>query len=257
MCSNNDYVLAHARVLEESTEMEMLDDTDSALSEEQFKCWEYMLEQNTQLLFDKELNTISRSFVKNRERFEKKPAKIIDRYENSKTNLLNTASSKYISSSSPHLLYTDMRKPLVAAQEGCSTFLSRHFGSARSFGAFGYDLFGGSSGKGGLGVNINSMAGKLTGGPNAAYFGSLQRLMPHNLEYDFVRKQERNLVLDKHLARNGGAEASTEASDIILSNSDNDADGDADELDNDRTDGLFGEHQTRMQKYWGVATTEL
>lgn len=28
-------------------------DSDSALSEEQFKCWEYMLEQNTQLLFDK------------------------------------------------------------------------------------------------------------------------------------------------------------------------------------------------------------
>ncbi|XP_050307390.1 protein phosphatase PHLPP-like protein isoform X2 [Anthonomus grandis grandis] len=35
-------------------------DSDSALSEEQFKCWEYMLEQNTQLLFDKELNTLNR-----------------------------------------------------------------------------------------------------------------------------------------------------------------------------------------------------
>jgi PH domain/leucine-rich repeat-containing protein phosphatase len=28
-------------------------ETDSVMSEEQFKCWEYMLEQNTQLLFDK------------------------------------------------------------------------------------------------------------------------------------------------------------------------------------------------------------
>ncbi|XP_060811506.1 PH domain leucine-rich repeat-containing protein phosphatase 2 isoform X2 [Bombus pascuorum] len=32
-----------------------------ALSEEQFRCWEYMLEQNTQLLFDKELDTLSRT----------------------------------------------------------------------------------------------------------------------------------------------------------------------------------------------------
>lgn len=33
-------------------------DSDSALSEEQFKCWEYMLEQNTQLLFDKVIKTL-------------------------------------------------------------------------------------------------------------------------------------------------------------------------------------------------------
>ncbi|XP_066597765.1 protein phosphatase PHLPP-like protein isoform X2 [Prorops nasuta] len=31
------------------------------LSEEQFRCWEYMLEQNTQLLFDKELDTLTRA----------------------------------------------------------------------------------------------------------------------------------------------------------------------------------------------------
>ncbi|CAH1391630.1 unnamed protein product [Nezara viridula] len=31
------------------------------MSEEQFRCWEYMLEQNTQLLFDKELGSISKA----------------------------------------------------------------------------------------------------------------------------------------------------------------------------------------------------
>ncbi|KAL1124719.1 hypothetical protein AAG570_001342 [Ranatra chinensis] len=34
------------------------------LSEEQFRCWEYMLEQNTQMLFDKELDTLSRGLMR-------------------------------------------------------------------------------------------------------------------------------------------------------------------------------------------------
>ncbi|XP_060518161.1 protein phosphatase PHLPP-like protein isoform X2 [Cylas formicarius] len=34
------------------------EDSDSGVSEEQFKCWEYMLERNTQKLFDKELDTL-------------------------------------------------------------------------------------------------------------------------------------------------------------------------------------------------------
>lgn len=35
---------------------------------------------------------------------------------------------------------------------------------------------------------------QLVGGPHAAYFGSLQRLMPYNLEYDFAVMQERGLA---------------------------------------------------------------
>lgn len=31
----------------------------------------------------------------------------------------------------------------------------------------------------------------LNGGPNAAYFGSLQHLMPYHLEYDFSEIQEK------------------------------------------------------------------
>lgn len=49
-----------ARIEEEKDQGE----SDSVMSEEQFKCWEYMLEQNTQLLFDKELDTISKAFTK-------------------------------------------------------------------------------------------------------------------------------------------------------------------------------------------------
>lgn len=49
-----------ARIEEEKEHGE----SDSVMSEEQFKCWEYMLEQNTQLLFDKELDTISKAFTK-------------------------------------------------------------------------------------------------------------------------------------------------------------------------------------------------
>lgn len=125
------------------------DDTDSALSEEQFKCWEYMLEQNTQLLFDKELNTISRGGRR-------------------------LPKNLPLSRSSPHLA------------DGCTTppvFLSRQFGSSRSFNP----LLSKSSSR----LNLDK---KLMGGPNAAYFGSLQRLMPYNLEYDFAVMHERGLT---------------------------------------------------------------
>lgn len=130
------------------------DDSDSALSEEQFKCWEYMLEQNTQLLFDKELNTLNRSM------------------RNKPTFSIKTPS---LSRSSPHLADTNNNPP--------GTFLSKQFGSARSFNP----LLTRSSSRFGLDK-------KLLGGPHAAYFGSLQRLMPYNLEYDFAVMHERGLA---------------------------------------------------------------
>ncbi|GLG96070.1 Protein phosphatase PHLPP-like protein [Gryllus bimaculatus] len=126
-------------------------------SEEQFKCWEYMLEQNTQMLFDKELDTLSRSGLVRPSR-EPLPDPLWPR------------GGKALSRSSPHL--AEASTPAVAP------FLSRHFGSARSFNPvsratrFGSGRF-------------------LNGGPNAAYFGSLQRLMPYNLEYNFAVIQER------------------------------------------------------------------
>ncbi|XP_054007050.1 PH domain leucine-rich repeat-containing protein phosphatase 2 [Hylaeus anthracinus] len=151
-----------------STSLAAQEDTVSersgALSEEQFRCWEYMLEQNTQLLFDKELDTLTRTPLRRGQ-----------------------------SRSTPQL-------------GGNLPFLSKRFGSARSFNP--------SVPRPPI-VRFGSGRRLLNGGPNAAYFGSLQRLMPYNLEYDFAVIQERNGL---------------------------------DSLEQDAT---------RMQQYWGVATTEL
>ncbi|GAB0089409.1 Protein phosphatase PHLPP-like protein [Sergentomyia squamirostris] len=180
--------------IEEEREKE---ESDSAMSEEQFKCWEYMLEQNTQLLFDKELNTISRAFTK------RQPG----------SSNLTRAQLKALSSSSPQLaaqtelapksLYAQYHTPIGSNVP----FLSKHFGSARSFHPQSNGLF--------RAMRFNSgRIHPINGGPNAAYFGSLQRLMPYNLEYDFAVMHER---------------------------------GENDSLEPD----------SRMQQYWGVATTEL
>ncbi|KAG5884664.1 hypothetical protein JTB14_033203 [Gonioctena quinquepunctata] len=130
------------------------EDSDSALSEEQFKCWEYMLEQNTQLLFDKELDTLNKGM-------RKKPFSI---------------KTPSLSRSSPQLADTSCSSPVA--------FLSKQFGSARSFNP----LLTKSSSR--LAVDKK----QLLGGPHAAYFGSLQRLMPYNLEYDFAVMHERGLA---------------------------------------------------------------
>uniref|UniRef100_A0A1B6DTY1 PPM-type phosphatase domain-containing protein n=1 Tax=Clastoptera arizonana TaxID=38151 RepID=A0A1B6DTY1_9HEMI len=144
----------------------------SHLSEEQYRCWEYMLEQNTQLLFDKELDTLSRGFVR--------------RSVPSRPGLWPRTKSN------PQIT-TDAHQPF-----------SRHFGSARSFHPV---------------TNTRMGPGRrsLNGGPNAAYFGSLQRLMPYHLEYDFAVIHERS-------------------------------DGNCDSLE---------QEGGRMHKYWDVATTEL
>lgn len=138
--------------IEEQRENER-EDTDSAVSEEQFKCWEYMLEQNTQLLFDKELNTLSKGFTKN-------PS----------ANLRNL---RNLSNSSPQLAIPPPPPPPL---------LTRHYGSARSYNPTNFRPE----------MRFGSGRSQLNGGPHAAYFGSLQRLMPYNLEYDFAVIQERS-----------------------------------------------------------------
>lgn len=155
--------------IEEEREREK-EESDSAMSEEQYKCWEYMLEQNTQLLFDKELNTISKAFTK------KLPQSNLTRSQ-----------LKALTSSTPQLSYNEHNpRPVVAQMHPKSNvpFLSKHFGSARSFHPQAPALFKPmrfSSGR----------VQQITGGPNAAYFGSLQRLMPYNLEYDFAVMNEK------------------------------------------------------------------
>lgn len=156
------------RAVRARIEEEHEDESDSTLSEEQFKCWEYMLEQNTQLLFDKELNTISKAFTKK---------------SNASTN--RSLQLKPLSVSTPQLSFNEHSpKPVVAQYHGSTPFLSRQFGSARSFHPQSPGLLKS------LRFGSDRMAHPI-GGPNAAYFGSLQRLMPYNLEYDFAVMAER------------------------------------------------------------------
>ncbi|KAH8350463.1 hypothetical protein KR067_002585 [Drosophila pandora] len=225
--TDNEFVLAHARVMQEEQQLEMLDETESVLSEEQFKCWEYMLEQNTQLLFDKELNTISKSFTKQRQvpsAILATPAPATERNDFT-SNLMRSVTNKFISSSTPQLPQTLTGSTTNSAPLGAYHPIKHpipgHFGSALSFQqahSYGYNLFDGKSRK------MSAGSTKRVGGPHSAYFGSLQRLMPYNFEYDFAATQERE--------RN------------IL---------DEEEIDEDD----FNEQESRMRKYWGVATTEL
>lgn len=216
-------------------------ESDSAMSEEQFKCWEYMLEQNTQLLFDKELNTISKGLT--------------HKHRNHKTSIAGGGPLlplKSLSLSSPQLAQarpneagdtmtpvgvgvgvasaadadgfdaTEHRPaPHVAQYHASTPFLNRQFGSSRSFqpmpppATAAAGLFKSlASGRLMAGVT-DRLPQRPLGGPNAAYFGSLQRLMPYNLEYDFAAMRER-MAVDESM-----------------------------------------EYDHRLQQYWGVATTEL
>lgn len=123
------------------------------LNDDQFRCWEYMLEQNTQLLFNKELDTLT-------------------------TASARTQLRRNQSRSTPQLL----------TSPNLSTFLSKRFGSARSFNPILSPVA--------PVMRFGSGRRIFNGGPNAAYFGSLQRLMPYNLEYDFAVIQERGGALD-------------------------------------------------------------
>ncbi|KAL1496936.1 hypothetical protein ABEB36_007984 [Hypothenemus hampei] len=157
------------------------DDSDSALSEEQFKCWEYMLEQNTQMLFDKELNTLNRG-LKNQQNFRSK--------------------TPSLSRSSPHLASLDTNNNNSNSGQH-QQFLSKQFGSTRSFNPLlsSTKSLSKSSSRLTLDNKKYHYQQQLIGGPNAAYFGSLQRLMPYNLEYDFAVMHERGLVDSMDLDR--------------------------------------------------------
>jgi PH domain/leucine-rich repeat-containing protein phosphatase len=97
-----------------------------------------------------------------------------------------------------------------------NNFLSRHFGSARSFQPHPQNLFKPIRLNPSLGAHSNRLSN--IGGPHAAYFGSLQRLMPYNLEYDFGMIQERPMLEEVE---------------------------------------AIPDSENRLQQYWQVATTEL
>ncbi|KAK9510670.1 hypothetical protein O3M35_005407 [Rhynocoris fuscipes] len=110
-----------------------------------------MLERNTQMLFDKELDTLSRGFV--RRNFPQRPAAI--------------GMWPLRTKSSPHLNHSSTPTPTD------TSFFSRSFGSSRSL----QSKFGSRS---------------ELGGPNAAYFGSCQRLLPYHIDYDYSIIKERS-----------------------------------------------------------------
>lgn len=193
-------------------------ESDSVMSVEQFKCWEYMLEQNTQLLFDKELNTISKAFTKrNQSNLNRKHVRslststpVITNQLDAKSNFAHFASMLNPPNSSSSSNLSTIHQPVDQ-----NAFLSMHFGSARSFQPGTQSFF--------KPIRLNPTGAPrqlttMTGGPHAAYFGSLQRLMPYNVEYDFGVIPERP------------AQEEVEA---------------------------IPESETRLQQYWGVATTEL
>lgn len=196
-------------------------ESDSAMSEEQFKCWEYMLEQNTQLLFDKELNTISKAFTKrNQSNLNRKHVRslststpIIPNQLDSKSNFAHFAAMLNPPNSSSQLNLSTIHQPVELQNQ--NAFLSKHFGSARSFQPGTQTFF--------KPIRLNpagapSRLTSIAGGPHAAYFGSLQRLMPYNLEYDFGMIQERPALEEVE---------------------------------------AIPDSENRIQQYWGVATTEL
>ncbi|XP_071452412.1 PH domain leucine-rich repeat protein phosphatase 1 [Hetaerina americana] len=191
--------------------------------DERFKCWEYMLEQNTQLLFDKELDTLSRGIVRGRSR-----APWTEGFPS------NGTTSGTVNGSGP----PQYRPPPPPAP-----FLSRRFSSARGTGKGGRGwgkssissgTKWGGSGRGHAPVEVASPP--IQGGPNAAYFGSLQRLLPGHVGFDF------EAVREKH--RSGSD---------VRGDSMNETERSWDK-DNESTNG---ETENRMQAYWGVATTEL
>uniref|UniRef100_A0A182PDE7 PPM-type phosphatase domain-containing protein n=1 Tax=Anopheles epiroticus TaxID=199890 RepID=A0A182PDE7_9DIPT len=226
--------------IEEEKEKEGMDESDSAMSEEQFKCWEYMLEQNTQLLFDKELNTISRGFVGKRTNATNGSSESGTNSSGSSgsgTSNLTKLQLKNLSTSSPQLasqLESDsgLNSSLASGYSGTITmttaratpFLSKQFGSTRSFHPTSSQSYFKP-------IQYNTATARprpINTGPNAAYFGSLQRLMPYNLEYDMTTVQDRY-----------GSNGNVLERDSTL------------ELDTIDPDG------GRMRQYWGVATTEL
>lgn len=194
-------------------------ESDSVMSEEQFKCWEYMLEQNTQLLFDKELNTISKAFTKrNQSNLNRKHIRSLSTSTPVITNQLDTKANfaHFASMLNPQNSSSSSNLSTIHQAVDQNAFLSKHFGSARSFQPGSQNFF--------KPIRLNPACSPrqqltaMSGGPHAAYFGSLQRLMPYNLEYDFNMIPERPVLEEVE---------------------------------------AIPESETRLQQYWGVATTEL
>lgn len=164
-----------ARAVRARIEEEREQESDS-MSEEQFKCWEYMLEQNTQLLFDKELNTISKAFTKrNQSNLNRKHVRSLSTstpiIHNQLDPKLNFAQFSSMLSPPNHsnssLNLSTIHQPVELQNQ--NAFLSKQFGSARSFQPLSQNFFKPIRLSANMGSRLSHMSGQ-----HAAYFGSLQ-----------------------------------------------------------------------------------
>jgi len=169
---------------------------NTTMSVEQFRCWEYMLEQNTRLLFKKELDTISKGVFQRNQKLRKSvhfpytqeipppppppTASISPGIKSTippeKTQLLTASTSAnpgfYTLSkarSLSQLLALDQRR-LNAGRVPLNTKPKSHFPLFTNANAGFLESVRSSS--------KHSTRGTILGGPNAAYFGSTQRLGP-------------------------------------------------------------------------------
>ncbi|XP_055917109.1 protein phosphatase PHLPP-like protein [Eupeodes corollae] len=161
-----------SRLLEESD----IQENESLLSEEQFKCWEYMLEQNTQLLFDKELNKITNFFV--REENSSSSINLQNNRDLTYFGLMRSGEKSKMSSSLPQLLHRDVKE---YSNNQTKSLASKYFGSARSFQQF-------------KSTNKNFRDRFKPGeDTSSGYFGSLRHILPYGFENEFAITHERKV----------------------------------------------------------------
>ncbi|CAL8069940.1 unnamed protein product [Orchesella dallaii] len=170
----------------------------SQMSVEQFKCWEYMLEQNTKLLFKKELDSLSKGVFQRNQKLRKsvhfpyqqeQNQPVTNNKNKSAQNLTNKSTSPgfYTLSKAkslshlfsgggvePHRATPELSTPappqFIFPSNGhtfTNTFANKFPAVLNST----QPPFFGS-------VRASANKNGLVGGPNAAYFGTVQRIVP-------------------------------------------------------------------------------
>ncbi|CAG7785979.1 unnamed protein product [Allacma fusca] len=178
-------------------DMESLANTSiSQMSVEQFRCWEYMLEQNTKLLFKKELDSLSKGVFTRNQKLRKSvhfpyhekhhvasvknvknpPASsmILPHNKSGAPGFYTLSKAKSLShlfggdrpaDSPPSMISSTTQTGPISGNYGNKSIKSPHFPLFSN----GNSAF--------LGSVRSSSRATILGGPNAAYFGSAQRLI--------------------------------------------------------------------------------
>ncbi|XP_055837469.1 protein phosphatase PHLPP-like protein [Episyrphus balteatus] len=158
-----------SRVLEEKETD--ITENDSLLSGEQYKCWEYMLEQNTQMLFDKELNKITNLITKKEN--SSRSINLNSSKSSTHIDLMHSAAKSKISSSFSHLHHSKAEEypfyetKFIESTPFSSISSMKQFSSVKS-------------------KNLNLIhRPTAVENTNLRYFGSLQ-LLPYKFEKEYA-----------------------------------------------------------------------